>query len=129
MRRLAFRVPEVDKEAVLDALLPLLPAGVREEEGEGWVELSSCAGALPDRGVLEAAAGRALEAFGVEDVPADWRQRRARFGGGGVLVRDRVLIRPPGTRPRRPGWSTSWSSAGAARSARGRIPRRRCAWR
>jgi ribosomal protein L11 methyltransferase len=95
MRRLAFRVPEADKEAVLDALLPLLPAGVREEEADGWVELSSCAGALPGRGVLEAAAGRPLDAFGVEDVPADWRERRARFGGGGVLVLDRVLIRPP----------------------------------
>jgi ribosomal protein L11 methyltransferase len=96
VRRLAFRVPEADKEAVLDALLPLLPAGVREqEEPGGWVEVSSCAGALPERAALEAAAGRALDDFAEEDVPADWRARRALFGGGGVLVRDRVLIRSP----------------------------------
>src|SRR4051812_9854285 len=103
MRWLAFRVPDADKEAVLDALLPLLPAGVREEERDGWIELSSCAGTLPAREVLEAAAGRALEGFGAEDVPADWRERRARFGGGGVLVRDRLLIRPPWDPPAPPG--------------------------
>jgi ribosomal protein L11 methyltransferase len=28
-------------------------------------------------------------------VPADWRARRARFGGGGVIVRDRVMVRSP----------------------------------
>jgi ribosomal protein L11 methyltransferase len=91
MKRISFRVPEEDKEEVLDALLPLLPAGVREDDEV----LSSCAGTLPSRGVLEAAAGRPLEGFAEEDVPADWRERRARFGGGGVLVRDRVLIRSP----------------------------------
>jgi ribosomal protein L11 methyltransferase len=98
MRRLEFRVPAADKEAVLDALLPLLPAGVREDD-----EVLSCvAGALPSRHVLEAAAGRALEGFAEADVPADWRERRARFGGGGVLVRDRVLIRSPWDPPAPP---------------------------
>src|SRR4051795_9744522 len=91
MKRISFRVPEEDKEEMLDALLPLLPAGVREDDDV----LSSCAGTLPARAVLEAAAGRALADFVEEDVPADWRERRARFGGGGVLVRDRVLIRSP----------------------------------
>jgi ribosomal protein L11 methyltransferase len=94
MRRLAFRVPAADKESVLDALLALLPAGVHEREGDGWVELSSFAGALPSRAVLEAAAGP-LDGWSEEDVPADWRARRGRFGGGGALVRDRVLIRSP----------------------------------
>src|ERR1700742_2278509 len=99
MKRLSFRVPEADKEEVLDALLPLLPAGVRED-GE---VLSSCAGMLPSRAVLESAAGRALGGFAEEDAPADWRGRRARFGGGGVLVRDRVLIRSPWDPPAPPG--------------------------
>jgi ribosomal protein L11 methyltransferase len=92
MRRLSFRVQESDKEEVLDALLPLLPAGVHEEADGG---LSSFAGSLPSRETLEAAAGRALEDFAEEEVPADWRDRRARFGGGGVLVRERVMIRSP----------------------------------
>src|SRR4051812_30628438 len=95
MRRLSFRIPAEAKEEVLDRLLQLLPAGVREDEREGWGEVSSFAGALPPRAVLEGAAGRALEAWEEEDVPADWRERRARFGGGGVLVRDRVLLRSP----------------------------------
>jgi ribosomal protein L11 methyltransferase len=94
MRRLAFRVSAAEKEAVLDAVLPLLPAGVREDEDGDWVELSSFAGALPAREVLEAAAGP-LAGWREEDVPADWRARRAQFGGGGALVRDRVLIRSP----------------------------------
>jgi ribosomal protein L11 methyltransferase len=94
MRRLAFRVPAADKESVLDAVLPLLPAGVREREDGDWVELSSFAGALPARAALEAAAGP-LAGWSEEDVPADWRDRRARFGGGGTLVRDRVFIRSP----------------------------------
>jgi ribosomal protein L11 methyltransferase len=98
MKRISFRVPEADKEEVLDALLPLLPAGVREDDQV----LSSVAGALPSRAALEAAAGRSLEGFAEEDVPADWRERRARFGGGGVLVRDRVLIRSPWDPPAAP---------------------------
>ncbi len=96
MRRIAFRVPEDDKEALLDALLPLLPAGVHEEEaGEGWVELWSVAAAPPERAALERAAGRPLEGWTEEEAPADWRARRARFGGGGVLVADRVWVRSP----------------------------------
>jgi ribosomal protein L11 methyltransferase len=65
--------------------------------------LSSVAGVLPSRAALEAAAGRRLDGFAEEDVPADWRARRARFGGGGVLVRDRVLIRSPWDPPAPPG--------------------------
>ena len=94
MRRLAFRVPAPEKESVLDAVLPLLPAGVREADDDGWVELSSFAGALPSREALEAAAGP-LAGWSEEAVPADWRARRARFGGGAFLVGDRLLVRSP----------------------------------
>ena len=92
MRRVEFRIAADDREAVLDALLPLLPAGIREDE-DGVI--SSVAGVLPERAVLEAAAGGALEGFAEQEVPADWRERRALFGGGSVVVADRVVIRTP----------------------------------
>jgi ribosomal protein L11 methyltransferase len=92
VRRVAFRITAEDREAVLDALLPLLPAGVREDD-DGLI--SSVAGSLPDRGTLEAAAGGALADYAEQDVPADWRERRALFGGGSVVVNGRVAIRSP----------------------------------
>jgi len=92
VRRVAFRITAEDREAVLDALLPLLPAGVREDD-DGLI--SSVAGSLPDRAVLEAAAGGALADYAERDVPADWRERRALFGGGSVVVSDRLAIRSP----------------------------------
>jgi ribosomal protein L11 methyltransferase len=91
MLRASFLAPEAEREELLDALLPLLPAGVRED-GES---LYTIAGELPDRAVLEAAAGRALEGWEVAEVPADWRVRRALEGGGGVVVAGRVAIRSP----------------------------------
>jgi len=95
MRRVSFRVAADDRERVLDALLPLLPAGVRED---GDV-LASEAGTLPARELLEAAAGGPLEDFTEIEVPADWRARRARFGGAGVVIDGRVGIRSPDDPP------------------------------
>ena len=96
MRRVSFRVPAAEKEELLDALMPLLPAGVREREvAGGEVELTTVAAAPPERTLLETAAGRALAGWDEADVPADWRERRARFGGGAFLVGDRVLVRSP----------------------------------
>jgi ribosomal protein L11 methyltransferase len=92
VRRVSFRISAPDQETVLDALLPLLPAGIREDE-DGLI--SSVAGALPGRAVLEAAAGGALPDYAEDEVPADWRERRARFGGGSVVVGGRVVIRSP----------------------------------
>jgi ribosomal protein L11 methyltransferase len=104
VRRVSFRVPAGDKEELLDALMPLLPAGVREREvGGGAVELTTVAAAPPPRGVLEAAAGRALDGWDEQEVPADWRERRARFGGGEFLVGGRVLVRSPWDPPAAPG--------------------------
>ncbi len=96
VRRVAFRITADDREAVLDALLPLLPAGVREDD-DGLV--SSVAGSLPDRATLDAAAGGALADYAEAEVPADWRERRALFGGGSVVVDDRVAIRSPDDPP------------------------------
>ncbi|HEY6887824.1 MAG TPA: 50S ribosomal protein L11 methyltransferase [Solirubrobacter sp.] len=80
-----------EKEAVLDALLPLLPAGVHEN-GE---VLSVFSGVPLSQAVMEAAAGRPLAEWTVEEVPADWRARRARLGEGGIVVGGRILIRSP----------------------------------
>jgi ribosomal protein L11 methyltransferase len=96
VRRVTFRLPADEKEALLDALMPLLPAGIRERPaGEGEVELTTIAAAPPGRAELEAAVGRPLAGWEEEDVPADWRARRARFGGGAFLVGDRLLVRSP----------------------------------
>jgi ribosomal protein L11 methyltransferase len=81
---------------VLDGILPLLPGGIVERElGDGVVEISSVGAALPARDVLAAAAGIALDDYEEEAVPADWRARRARFGGGAVLIAGRLMVRSP----------------------------------
>jgi ribosomal protein L11 methyltransferase len=98
MLRIAFRLPANEKEKVLDALMPLLPTGIREEALEdGSVELASVgtAATLPSRKALEAAAGRTLEGFETGQVPADWRARRARYGGGSYVLGGRLVVRSP----------------------------------
>jgi len=96
VRRVSFRLPADEKEELLDALMPLLPNGVRERTVEdAAIELTTVAAAPPTRAALETAAGRVLAAWEERDVPADWRQRRARFGGGAFLVGERVLVRSP----------------------------------
>lgn len=96
MHRLAFRIPADAREDVLDGVLPLLPGGIVERPiAEGVVEISSVGAALPDHERLEAAAGRELADFGIQRVPADWRERRRRFGGGAVLISDRLVVRSP----------------------------------
>jgi ribosomal protein L11 methyltransferase len=104
MRRISFRLPAEDKEEILDALMPLLPAGVREEDaGDGDVVLTSVAAAPPPRAALEAAAGMPLAGWREDDVPADWRERRALFGGAAFTVAGRVLVRSPWDPPAGPG--------------------------
>ena len=98
MRAIRFRLPAGEKEELLDALLPLLPAGVRELPRGEEVELVSVAAAPPSRAALEAAAGVALAGWEEHDVPADWRARRALLGGG-ILVGGRILVRSPDDPP------------------------------
>jgi ribosomal protein L11 methyltransferase len=96
VRRVSFRVPSDEKEDLLDALMPLLPAGVHERAAaDGEVELATVVPVAPDRAVLEAAAGGPLAGWRDEPVPADWRARRARFGGGSFRVGGRLVVRSP----------------------------------
>jgi len=99
VRRIAFRVAAADKEALLDALLPLLPGGVSERPDGDEVELAAVGAALPHRPALEAAAGAPLAGWEDTHVSADWRERRARFGGGGFVVAGRILLRSPDDPP------------------------------
>jgi ribosomal protein L11 methyltransferase len=95
MFRTSFLAAEDVREEVLDALLPLLPAGVRDDGDT----LYTIAAAALDRAVLEAALGRELEGWTVEEVPADWRVRRALEGGGGIVVAGRIAVRSPWDSP------------------------------
>ena len=88
MYRTSFRSPEDGREALLDALLPLLPSGVREADGRALGDLRRAAGPGGAGGGRRARAG----GWSVEEVPADWRHRR---GEEGVVIGGRVCIRSP----------------------------------
>jgi ribosomal protein L11 methyltransferase len=96
MERVAFRIPAETREDVLDGLLPLLPGGIVERPVvDGVVEISTVGAALPPDEALREASPVALDELSRETVPADWRERRRRFGGGSVLVADRLVVRSP----------------------------------
>jgi ribosomal protein L11 methyltransferase len=96
VQRVSFRIPEAAREDVLDGVLPLLPSGIVERPaGEGFSRLSSFGAALPAAEALRAASPVPLEELEYEDVPADWRERRLLFGGGAVLISNRLVVRSP----------------------------------
>ena len=100
MQRVSFRIPETAREDVLDGVLPLLPAGIVEKPaGEGVSEISSYGAALPGADVLRASTPIELEGLAYEDAPADWRERRRRFGGGAVMIAGRLMVRSPDDPP------------------------------
>ena len=96
MQRVSFRIPETAREDVLDGILPLLPSGIVERPaGEGVSEISSFGAVLPGEEALRASTPVELEGLEYEDAPADWRERRRRFGGGGIMISDRLVVRAP----------------------------------
>ena len=138
--RLAFRAPADGADLVLAALLELVPAGVEQVDGEGWVEYAvyGAPGELPalsrrgGRGRRRAGGGarrrgrrrlgRALEA-----VPPAGPGRGAGLGApsvGAAADRDRSTwswipgrpSAPARTRPRASAWSCCWTWSPRARS-------------
>ena len=100
MQRVSFRIPAEAREDVLDGVLPLLPGGIVERPvAEGVVEIASFGVRLPPEATLREAAARPLEDVAYETVPADWRERRRRFGGGSVLISNRLVVRSPDDPP------------------------------
>ena len=77
-----YRLTFSGDEDLLDAVLPLLPGGVRED-GDAYAAYSGAP--FPD-GVLELTGGV------VDEVPADWKQRKM---GAGVVIGGVVGIRSP----------------------------------
>jgi ribosomal protein L11 methyltransferase len=100
VQRVSFRIPADSREDVLDGVLPMLPSGIVERHvGEGVTELASFGAALPSEQALRAASPVELDALAFEDVPADWRERRRRFGGGAVVIAGRLMVRSPDDPP------------------------------
>jgi ribosomal protein L11 methyltransferase len=100
VQRVSFRIPSDTREDVLDGVLPMLPAGIVERPvAEGVVEISSFGVALPGERALREASPVDLDELAFEDVPADWRERRRRFGGGAVLISNRLVVRSPNDPP------------------------------
>jgi len=101
MRRIALTVRDDAVEDVLDVLLPLLPQGVHPEPlPDGNTELAYFArhGEGPEEPQLRAAAGDALVALMDEEAPEDRDERRRRYSRG-VVVGDRIHLRPSSVAP------------------------------
>jgi ribosomal protein L11 methyltransferase len=98
MRRTALTVRDDAVEDVLDALLPLLPQGVHTADlGDGATELAVYGDVLMEA-ELAAAAGGALIAVRSEEAPDDRVERRRRYSRG-IVIADRLVLRPPDAPP------------------------------
>jgi ribosomal protein L11 methyltransferase len=98
MRRTALTVRDDAVEDILDAILPRLPAGVHPTPlGDGATELVVYGDDVSEA-ELAAAAGDALVAVSTEEAPDDWIERRRRYSRG-IVIADRLMVRPPGAPP------------------------------
>lgn len=95
MIRLAVRCPPERSERVLAELVEIVPGGVEEERGEGYVEYAIYGpeGELPALPDLEAAAGDGLVEIETTEIPDDWADRWRDFHQP-VWIGDRLVVRP-----------------------------------
>ena len=103
MIRLAVRCRPEQAERVLAELLELVPGGVEEEQGDGWVEYAVYGppGELPAVPEFEAAAGDGLVEISSTEIPDDWADRWRDFHEPVALAGGRIMVRPSWERWRR----------------------------
>jgi ribosomal protein L11 methyltransferase len=109
--RLAIRCRPEQAERLLAELLELVPGGVEEEQGDGWVEFAIYGppGELPAVPEFEAAAGDGLVEISSTEIPDDWADRWRDFHEPTVIAGGRLVVRPswekphPAADPRTPG--------------------------
>ncbi len=95
MIRLAVRCTPELAERVLAELVEIVPGGVEEERGEGYVEYAIYGppGEIPELPEIEAAAGDGLVEVETTEIPDDWADRWRDFHEP-VLVGDWLVVRP-----------------------------------
>jgi len=96
MVRLAVRCRPEQAEQVLAELIELVPGGVEEERGGGFVEYAIYGppGELPELPDLEAAAGDGLVEIETTEIPDDWADRWRDFHEPVVVDGGRMVVRP-----------------------------------
>jgi len=96
MIRLAVRCRPEQAELVLAELVELVPGGVEEERGEGYVEYAIYGppGELPALPELRAAAGRGLVEVETTEIPDDWADRWRDFHEPVSVGSGRLVVRP-----------------------------------
>lgn len=95
MIRLAVRCDPELAERVLAELVELVPGGVEEERGAGYVEYAIYGppGELPELPEIEVAAGDGLVSIETTEIPDDWADRWRDFHEP-VWVGERLVVRP-----------------------------------
>ena len=96
MIRLAVRCRPEQAEQVLAELVELVPSGVEEERGSGYVEYAIYGppGELPELPDLQAAAGDGLVEIETTEIPDDWADRWRDFHEPVVIGGGRMVVRP-----------------------------------
>ncbi|MFN8114003.1 MAG: 50S ribosomal protein L11 methyltransferase [Solirubrobacterales bacterium] len=96
MVRLAVRCRPEQAELVLAELVELVPGGVEEDRGAGYVEYAIYGppGELPELPDLQAAAGDGLVEIETTEIPDDWADRWRDFHEPVVIAGGRLVVRP-----------------------------------